>query len=84
MFSQIHPGVCECKDTTHVSGIMGTFVRMGSLINTLHENRMSWAVREMELLKERVELSLAIWSVPQPGKAVRGGQSRNAGKRELS
>lgn len=47
------------------------------------QNSLSWTGREMEL-RERMELSFAIWSVPQPGKPVRGRHARNAGERELS
>lgn len=41
--------------------------------NVLHESSLSWTGRGTELLRERVEMSLAIWSVPQPGKPVRVG-----------
>lgn len=41
--------------------------------NALHESSLSWTGRGTELLRERVEMSLAIWSVPQPGKPVRVG-----------
>lgn len=58
MVSNISQGVCEYKGRSSVTGVRGTFVRMGSLresleIHALHEDSMSWRDRGMALLGER-------------------------------
>lgn len=89
MVGNTYQGVCECKGSSPVTGIMATFGRMGSLRGESMHMCPPWRQYELErqgdgIVKSEVKLSLAIWSVPQPGKPVRGRHACSAGERELS